>query len=77
MKTKVKTILVLSLLVLLHSAVAAQERTEKTETVEDLRLQLIELQSKEDMLRIRAQQFAEDLSGPSFAREEEHEPGSY
>lgn len=56
MKRKVKTILVLSLIVILHGAVAAQERaniseTGRTETVEDLRLQLIEVQSKEDTLR--------------------------
>lgn len=66
MNTKVKTILVLSLLVILQSVVAAQDRanrpeTEKKETVEDLQLQLIELQSKEDTLRIRAQQLDEDL----------------
>ena len=52
MNTKVKTILVLSLVVILHGAVAAQERADKQATAEDLRLQLIELQTKEDTLRL-------------------------
>jgi len=73
MKTKVKTILVLSLVVILHSAVAAQERanipeTGRTETVDNLRLQLIELQSKEDTLRLRAQQLDEDLKPENIER---------
>ncbi|HEY0727927.1 MAG TPA: hypothetical protein VGD38_07665 [Pyrinomonadaceae bacterium] len=73
MNTKVKTILVLSLLVILQSVVAAQDRanrpeTEKKDTVEDLQLQLIELQSKEDTLRIRAQQLDEDLKPENIER---------
>lgn len=68
MNTKVKIILVLSLLVILQSVVAAQERTDRKETVEDLQLQLIELQSKEDTLRLRAQQLDEDLKPENIER---------
>ena len=68
MNTKVKTILVLSLVVILHGAVAAQERADQTETVDNLRLQLIELQSKEDTLRLRAQQLEEDLKPENIER---------
>ena len=61
-------ILVLALLIALPVAVAAQESKEKSETAEDLRLQLIEVQAKEEGLRLRAQQLDEDLKPENIER---------
>ena len=68
MKTNVKLVLVLALIVVAQAAAAAQERTEKPETADDLQLQLIELQSKEETLRLRAQQLDEDLKPENIER---------
>lgn len=68
MKTNVKLVLVLALIVVAQAAAAAQERTEKPETADDLQLQVIELQSKEETLRLRAQQLDEDLKPENIER---------
>ena len=68
MKTNVKLLLALAVVLTVHAAAAAQEGDDKPKTAEDLQLQLIELQSKEEMLRLRAQQLDEDLKPENIER---------
>ena len=59
---------VLSLLVMLGLSVSAQERTNMTDTLDQLRVQLIEIQEKEGSLRVRAQQLEEHLKPENIER---------
>lgn len=59
---------VLSLLVMLGLSVSAQERTNMTDALDQLRLQLIEIQEKEGSLRVRAQQLEEHLKPENIER---------
>ena len=68
MKTNLKLVLVLAVVLTVHAAAAAQEGADKPRTADDLQLQLIELQSKEEMLRLRAQQLDEDLKPENIER---------
>jgi hypothetical protein len=68
MKTNVKLLLALALVLTVHAGAAAQEGAEKSETADDLQLQLLELQSKEEILRLRAQQLDEDLKPENIER---------
>jgi hypothetical protein len=61
-------VLVLALLIALPAAVAAQESKERSETAEDLRMQRIEVQAKEEGLKVRAQQLDEDLKPDNIER---------
>ena len=75
MRFKHTAILVLSILAL-HATVKAQpntntrapENTTAAETVDELRAQLIEVQAKEESLRMRAQQLDEDLKPENIER---------
>lgn len=59
---------VLSLLVMLGLSVGAQERTNMTDALDQLRLQQIEIQEKEGSLRLRAQQLEDDLKPENIER---------
>jgi len=67
MKSKFVLLLLLLLLGLTASA-GAQEQTSAAETAENLRLQLIEVQGKEEALRVRAQQLDEALKPENIER---------
>lgn len=61
--------LILFLLTLVFaSSIVAQESTSAAETASKLRLQLIEVQTKEEELRIRLQQLDEDLKPENIER---------
>lgn len=68
MRLNAGPILLLLSLLTLHSAVQAQENANSADTVDQLRAQLIEVQAKEDSLRMRAQQLDEDLKPENIER---------
>lgn len=65
---KSKFVLLLLLLLGFTASAGAQEQTSAAETAENLRLQLIEVQGKEEALRVRAQQLDEALKPENIER---------
>jgi hypothetical protein len=67
---KLKSDLILMVLLVLTFALNAnaQEYTSAAESAENLRLQLLEVQGKEEALRMRAQQLDEDLKPENIER---------
>jgi hypothetical protein len=63
-----RSILMLSLLTMIHATVIGQQRASAADAVDELRLQLIELQEKEGSLRMRAQQLEEELKPENIER---------
>lgn len=68
MKRNLNLIFLLVLLLMLSSDLRAQETIPSAEKADDLRMQLIEIQSKEDSLRSRAEQLDEDLKPENIER---------
>lgn len=68
MRPNVNFILLFISLLLLSVDLRAQEPTPAALKVDELRMQLIEVQSKEDALRIRAEQLDEDLKPENIER---------
>ena len=68
MRVTFRSFAVMSLLLMLGLSVRAQERNNASVTVDQLRLQLIEVQEKEGSLRIRAEQLDEDLKPENIER---------
>ena len=63
-----RSFLVLSLLVMLNATVSGQQPANTLGTVDQLRLQLIEVQEKEGSLRVRAQQLDEEIKPENIER---------
>jgi membrane-bound lytic murein transglycosylase B len=68
MKSKFSLMSLLLLLVVLTANAGAQEQTSAVETSEKLRLQLIDVQAREEALRIREQQLEEALKPENIER---------
>lgn len=68
MKLNVRLILVLFLGLTVHPAVWAQDTTTAAQTADQLKVQLIDVRSREESLRIRMQQLDEDLQPENIER---------
>jgi hypothetical protein len=68
MKPKYNLMLMLLLVLTFALNANAQESTRAAESAEKLRLQLLEVQGKEEALRLRAQQLDEDLKPENIER---------
>lgn len=68
MKRNLNLIFLLVLLLMLSADLRAQEATPSAEKADELRVQLIEIQSKEDALRMRAEQLDEALKPENIER---------
>ena len=68
MKPRFNLILMLLLVLTFALNANAQESTSAAESAENLRLQLLEVQGKEEALRMRAQQLDEDLKPENIER---------
>lgn len=68
MTVRFRSLLMLSLLVTLNATASGQQRANAADAVYELRLQLIEVQEKEASLRMRAQQFEEELKPENIER---------
>src|SRR5258705_7073361 len=68
MKPKFNSILMLLLVLTFALNANAQESTSAAESAENLRVQLLEVQGKEEALRMRAQQLDEDLKPENIER---------
>ena len=63
-----RSFFVLSFLVMLNATVSGQQTGSTLDTVDQLRLQLIEVQEKEGSLRVRAQQLDEEIKSENIER---------
>ena len=68
MKCNLNLIILLVSLLMLSADLRAQETTPSAEKADELRVQLIEIQSKEDSLRVRAEQLDEALKPENIER---------
>jgi hypothetical protein len=68
MRFNLIAILIVFSVLALHPGVKAQENATAAETLDELRVQLLEVQAKEESLRMRAQQLDEDLKPENIER---------